>query len=391
MLEVGDIVGVIDKQGDIHDFFISKMEWNLTGGCSCIITAIGNADAEIEFSNISPMEKKITKVKSVLQGVVERFSNLINSLVGYYTITEENGVPTGWTIKDDLNNPVNMIKCSLGGIGISSNGGQTYQTAITGEGIVADTITSGTINAINITGCTITAESEITFEYTDYSNSDLTRIQNIIMGNTSPTLNDFRKLDVDGNGLINASDYVAVTNMINNHEDRTLDTSIVLGDAESGYGLSTNGVFIRSDGILMKGGLTAFKGANFDGTVRPIKDNTWSCGTSDHRWTEVYATNGTIQTSDVREKKNIETLDDRYAEFFDTLNPVSYEWRKGDTNRHIGFIAQEVEQGLEKSGIDNFGGLVKEEQYSLNYAEFIPILVAEIQRLKAKVDELEKR
>ena len=391
LLEVGDIVGVIDKEGLAHTFFISNMEWNLTGGCSCVLTAIGNADADIEFSNVSPMEKKIKKVKSVLQGVVERFSNLINSLVGYYTITEENGVPTGWEIKDDLNNPVNMIKCSLGGIGISSNGGETYKTAITGEGIVADTITSGTINAIDITGCTITAESEITFKYTDYSSADLTKIQQIILGNTNPTVDDFRKLDVDGNGLISISDYTAISNMINNHTDRTLDTSIVLGDAESGYGLSTNGVFIRSDGILMQGGLTAFKGANFDGNVRPIKDNYWTCGASDHRWTTVYATNGTIQTSDIREKKNIETLDDKYAEFFDTLNPVSFEWRKGDTNRHIGFIAQEVEQGLEKSGIDNFGGLVKEEQYSLNYAEFIPILVSEIQRLKARVDELERR
>lgn len=391
LLEVGDIVAVVDKAQNTHEFFISKMEWDLTGGCACLVTAIGDADAEIEFSTVSPTEKKLTKIKNSLQNVVARFSNLINSMVGYYTITEENGVPTGWTIKDNIENPVNMIKCSLGGIGISSNGGETYKTAITGEGIVADSITSGTINAIDITGCTISAESEITFKYTDYSSADLDRIREIILGNVNPTVDDFRKLDVDGNGLISTTDYITVSTMITNHTDETLDTSIVLGDAESGYGLSTNGVFIRSDGILMKGGLTAFKGANFDGNVRPIKDNYWTCGASDHRWTTVYATNGTIQTSDIREKKNIETLDDKYAEFFDTLKPVSYEWRKGDTKRHIGFIAQEVEQGLEKSGIDNFGGLVKDEQYSLNYSEFIPILVAEIQRLKARIDELEKR
>ena len=197
LLEVGDIVGVIDKQGDIHDFFISKMEWNLTGGCSCIITAIGNADAEIEFSNISPMEKKITKVKSVLQGVVERFSNLINSLVGYYTITEENGVPTGWTIKDDLNNPQNMIKCSLGGIGISSNGGQTYKTAITGEGIVADTIYTGTITSININNGNGT--------FTVDENGNLKAASAEVSGKITSTQGSIGGWTIDTNGLTNAA------------------------------------------------------------------------------------------------------------------------------------------------------------------------------------------
>ena len=195
LFEVGDIVAVIDKNENPHTFFISKIEWDFTGGCSAVYTAIGNPDAEIEFSTESPTDKKISKVKTVIQEVVTRFSNLINSLVGYYTITEENGVPTGWTIKDDLNNPQNMIKCSLGGIGISDNGGQTYKTAITGEGIVADTITSGTLTLGGVSDDTIleikdTGGNDIG----SWNSNGLTAIKGDIGGWT-----------IDANGLTNAA------------------------------------------------------------------------------------------------------------------------------------------------------------------------------------------
>ena len=146
-IEVGDIVTVKDKDSNDITIYCSNINWSFSGGCSSTLSSVGNPDAEIEFSSESPTEKKINKVKTKVQEAMAKVSELINNTFGYYTITEESGVPTGWTIKDDINNPQNMIKCSLGGIGISANGGVTYTTAITGEGINADTITTGVIQS----------------------------------------------------------------------------------------------------------------------------------------------------------------------------------------------------------------------------------------------------
>lgn len=57
----------------------------------------------------------------------------------------ENGI-----IAIDKNDPNNIVLFNSAGIGISDDGGQTFKTAMTGRGIVADVITSGALNTNNI-------------------------------------------------------------------------------------------------------------------------------------------------------------------------------------------------------------------------------------------------
>ncbi|MED3716027.1 phage tail spike protein [Geobacillus thermodenitrificans] len=57
----------------------------------------------------------------------------------------ENGI-----IAIDKNDPNNIVLFNSAGIGISDDGGQTFKTAMTGSGIVADVITSGALNTNNI-------------------------------------------------------------------------------------------------------------------------------------------------------------------------------------------------------------------------------------------------
>jgi len=150
--------------------------------------------------------------------------------------------------------------------------------------------------------------------------------------------------------------------------------------------------------------------------LNPASDNSLTLGTSSYRWSVVYAVNGSIQTSDEREKTDIFTSD-LGLDFINKLNPVSYKWKVGgndveyssveDENgkltplskatpkkgirNHYGLIAQQVKEVL---GDKDFGGFVHDKEtdmMSLRYDQFISPLIKAIQELSAKNEELSNR
>ena len=150
-----------------------------------------------------------------------------------------------------------------------------------------------------------------------------------------------------------------------------------------------------------------------DGNIAPIADNAYRFGGTYFRWSEIYAANGTIQTSDLRTKTAIETSE-LGADFIKSLRPVSYKWIEGgkretlerDENddaifesvpgqrTHWGFIAQEVKQSVDAAGVD-FGGWLLEDkdnpdsQQALRYDQFIAPLTKALQEALAKIETLE--
>ena len=129
-------------------------------------------------------------------------------------------------------------------------------------------------------------------------------------------------------------------------------------------------------------------------------DETCYLGASGLRWAALYAVTGTIQTSDLQKKNSVGYGLSEYEALFDRLKPVRYKLNDGTSGRyHIGFIAQDVEEELAESGLStlDFGGFVKSPadgggyDYGLRYEEFIALNTTEIQRLKARVAELESR
>lgn len=129
--------------------------------------------------------------------------------------------------------------------------------------------------------------------------------------------------------------------------------------------------------------------------LRPGSDNTMSLGNGSFRWTTIYATTGTINTSDVRLKESVNMLKYGLSEVM-RLRPVSFLWKdKVDQKINLGFIAQEVEritpEVVDVPKNDN-------EFYGLNYSQLVPVLVKAIQEqqsqiedLKLKNDDLQKR
>ena len=137
------------------------------------------------------------------------------------------------------------------------------------------------------------------------------------------------------------------------------------------------------------------------GNFRPDADGGASLGDPTHRWNNIYSTSGTIQTSDETKKKDIKRDLTDYDLFFDSLAPCAYKFTDGESGRtHLGMISQDVEKALDSCGIStmDFAGFVKSPRedeegkydYALRYAEFIPLLVWQVQKLKARMAELEE-
>ncbi len=127
--------------------------------------------------------------------------------------------------------------------------------------------------------------------------------------------------------------------------------------------------------------------ASVDAHFRPMVDNTFDLGSSTERWDDVYATNPIINTSDIREKKEIHAIE--YGlETVKKLRPVSYYWKSGDTDKKLGLIAQEV---LEI--IPEVVNVPEDEEglYGMSYSELVPVLIQSIQELSELVKTQEER
>jgi len=126
--------------------------------------------------------------------------------------------------------------------------------------------------------------------------------------------------------------------------------SISNGDV---YFADNNGV-----GLAMSGSFTA-NVIPCDSSGAP-SDNLIDLGASNVRFDDIYATNGTIQTSDVNEKQDIEELSDAEQRVAVAAKGLlrKYRWKdavaeKGDAARiHFGIIAQDLQAAFEAEGLD---------------------------------------
>jgi len=87
-------------------------------------------------------------------------------------------------------------------------------------------------------------------------------------------------------------------------------------------------------------------------------DNFCDLGTAQNRFKDIYATNATINTSDRNAKTSIKNIDDNILEAWGKVRLVSFKFKdavekKGDGARiHAGYIAQDIQEELNKHGID---------------------------------------
>lgn len=135
-----------------------------------------------------------------------------------------------------------------------------------------------------------------------------------------------------------------------------------------------------------------------DGLVR---DDGVDLGYVTGRFDNIYATNGTIQTSDQNEKNTI-TDSDLGIDFIKRLTPKSYIFN-GKTRTHYGLIAQDVETVLTdiNKPTSGFAGFIKDDiseeqdgseyRYGLRYTEFVAPLIQAVKDQQAIIEDLQAR
>ena len=141
-------------------FLLSKMTIHLNNPENDSIT-LGISEsksltAKSQNANSAILEKiEQLPTPNMVQSAIDNATALITGAEGGYVVFEYNadGQPIEIKIQDALNNPTKIWRWNQNGFGYSSDGGQTYGTAITMNGaIVADYITSGTMSANRIRG-----------------------------------------------------------------------------------------------------------------------------------------------------------------------------------------------------------------------------------------------
>jgi len=217
------------------------------------------------------------------------------------------------------------------------------------------------------------------------------------------TINSYLQLNIQNlsNGASSSSDVVATAdngNETTNYIDMGINSSAytatgILGGINNAYLYTTGNDFVIGNSTNNKS-LIFYTTASSTNTERmritsagliPGQDNVYTIGNTTNRWSAVWSANGTIQTSDIRLKTNIEPLTYGLKEVLQ-LRPVSYDWKDNSGKNKIGLIAQEVKKIVPQVVI----GDETKENLGMNYAELVPVLINSVKELQAQIDGLKK-
>ena len=121
-----------------------------------------------------------------------------------------------------------------------------------------------------------------------------------------------------------------------------------------------------NDNICFGSTASGHAGLQFAGAITPMRpvgttnDGNVSLGASNERFDTVFATSGSINTSDKNEKQNIASLTDKELNVAKKLSTLfkTYRWidrvaEKGDKARtHTGIVAQDIQSAFSAEGLD---------------------------------------
>lgn len=130
------------------------------------------------------------------------------------------------------------------------------------------------------------------------------------------------------------------------------------GSSVGSIGNSTTRLYVSNS--VGTGGLKFYGGGIHPCTASgAAADNSQDCGNPGARFDDVYATNGTIQTSDRNEKQDIAALTAtemlvaaRISAMFKTFRWIDKVTDNPNARTHTGIIAQDVQQAFTDEGLD---------------------------------------
>lgn len=432
--ELGDAVTI----GGIYTV-LAQMDTTFDSLMTADIGAPGQEEIESEYPYVSQQQSdinrqladtrsEIAKNSEQIQLTVEGL-NSANQAISQLTLSIDsielsvsNGSTSSTiTLKKD-NAVISSQKITMSGL-VTFTGLANGTTTIDGGCIKTGTIDADRIdadnlyvNAANITGSltvgqlpdSVAEKSDIPTRTSDLTNDSgyQTRsgVVNIIDGTV--TADFVEALEVSASTLRGSTIYVQ------NRSGSSVGYISTSSADSGGRAIDINsygaGRFVANGNLHFNGNGTVLElVSNYIGCGRTLRPASTSCdlGTSGWLWGDIYATNGTINTSDRNRKTDISYDMSRYEAIFDALKPANFKMIDGTSGRtHTGFISQDIEDALAPCGltsidfatfikspkVDEDGKVIEGEYvYGLRYDELIALMVTQIQSLKKRVADLE--
>jgi len=294
------------------------------------------------------------------------------------------------------------------------------------------TLALGSYSLLGSSDTSIILDSNSVYVYLVYIGSNkfirITHNTDVLeQNNTWTGTNDFASLTLGANGTTSG---IEIGNSSSGAGLAFLDLHYGIGSSQD-YNVrllnNTNEGFLFSTATK---NIFSIDNSNFGFNVNsiPVADNTYSSGASGARWTEIWAANGTINTSDRNKKENIEETK-LGLNFVLALKPVSWKWKNEPSKQverinykkvydekgnfktleqeilidvipekvykrlHHGFVNQDIEDLLNDMGINtnDFSGFIKDKETNeraLRYESFIAPMVKAIQEQQQQINEL---
>ena len=269
---------------------------------------------------------------------------------------------------------------------LRTNGSGVLSWVTSGSGTVTSVSGTGTVSGLSLSG-TVTTSGNLTLGGTlSLTSGDITSGLGFTpYSNTNPS------------GFVTSSGSVAFA---------TSAGSASTATNLSGGTLTTSSYSLLSSTSLVAIGNSSGQGVfvNGSGSFSSSIDNTMSCGTSGFRWTTVYATTGTINTSDANQKQQIEKLTDVEFAVANELKSKVKTFKfneavaaKGSNARkHVGWIAQDVQTTFANHGLNanDYGMFCSDEidgkiQLGVRYEELLTFIsAAEDQKMTSLISSV---
>lgn len=335
------------------------------------------ASGAVESSDISITGGSFTLFENrTLSGVEQKVSNSVMDNRGFRIgrITEKA------SDFNDENARFNFVVDNEGNVTATSVrivGGTVEQSEVSGDITSSNaTITGGTISGVTISGSTfdgsVSIGETINGQRVNYFTADDDHGAVITKGSVNINNGVF---NVTNTGKLTATD-ASVTGVLKANNTSTIGSWTV--DANGRLYNAAKGAYVSpSDDYLL-----------WTGNSTPTSANMYISHAGKGKFKNLDIGNytfssGSFVTTSTRDaKKDIQLLEHRAA--FDLLKPVSFKY-KYDTHTHFGLIYEDLKELYPETCFDEDGSK------GVSYLDFIAVLIKEVQDLRKRVDELERR
>lgn len=369
-------------------------------------------------STVNGLNGQVSSIKQYVDNITLSVSNgstssTITLKSGSTTISSQNitmsglvtftGLSSGTTTIDGSCIKTGTISASRVDLSNYSTTGQTNATIYSSIQALQNGLSLQVYNDVNRSTITLTSNG-IALASRDITFTGMVTF-NDLSGNAGTVINgsaiNTSTLQLDrlfGNSIFLMTPYGEIATEIRTTGASTARTAFDLWARAVRINSNEGDLYLHSDMAYVT--LAGAQGNTCIGNFSPNVGGAYSCGTGWWPWSDIYANNSVIQTSDRAAKEEIAYGLDQYDALFDALRPASFRFKDGTSGRtHLGMIAQDVEEALEAAGLTDteFAGFVRSPEpksegvvhYGLRYGEFIAILIEQVQKLKARVAKLE--